>query len=150
MMIPEIFLTADAICMTLDNVCSGLVHYPQVIHSRLMHELPFMATEVIIMRLVALGISRQDAHEEIRVLSHQASAVVKNEGGKNDLVERMKKTKFFEPIWADVDGLLDPKNFIGRCPEQVERYCGPGGEVEKALAPYKKHIDASKAVELTV
>lgn len=102
------------------------------------------------MRLVALGISRQEAHEEIRVLSHQASAVVKNEGGKNDLVERMKKTKFFEPIWADVDGLLDPKNFIGRCPEQVERYCGPGGEVEKALAPYKKHIDASKAVELTV
>jgi adenylosuccinate lyase len=150
MYIPEMFLAADAICMTMDNVFSGLVIYPRVIHSHIMDELPFMATEVIIMRLVALGRSRQDAHEEIRVLSHQASAVVKQEGGKNDLIERIKNTEFFEPIKADLDNLLDPKNFVGRCGEQVERYCGAGGEVEKVLAPYKKQIDASQTVELTV
>jgi len=100
--------------MTLDNVVSGLVVYPQRINSRLMEELPFMATENIIMKLVSLGASRQEAHEEIRVLSHQASDVVKKEGGRNDLIERIKKTKYFEPIWAEVDGMLDAKNFIGR------------------------------------
>jgi len=148
--IPEMFLSADAICMTMDNVVSGLVVYPQRIHSRVMEELPFMATEVIIMRLVALGRSRQDAHEEIRVLSHQASDVVKKEGGKNDLIERIKKTEFFSPIWADLDNLLDPKNFIGRSSELVEKFCGPGGEVEAALKPFRKQIDSSKTVELSV
>ena len=136
--------------MTLDNVVSGLVVYPKRIHSRLMEELPFMATENIVMKLVSLGKSRQDAHEEIRVLSHQASDVVKKEGGKNDLIERIKKTEFFQPVWGEIDGLLDPVNFIGRCPEQVVRFCGEGGEVETALKPYLKKIKDSKAVELTV
>jgi adenylosuccinate lyase len=144
------FLSADTIMITLDNVVSGLVVYPGRIHSRLMEELPFMATENIIMKLVSLGKSRSDAHEEIRVLSHQASDIVKRCGGKNDLLERIKKTEFFKPVWGEIDGMLNPKNFIGRCPEQVDRYCGPGGEVEKALEPYKKHIDASKVVELSV
>ncbi|KAI9730649.1 MAG: adenylosuccinase ade13 [Claussenomyces sp. TS43310] len=148
--IPEMFLSADAICITMDNVVSGLVVYPKRIHSRVMEELPFMATEAIIMRLVALGRSRQDAHEEIRVLSHQASDIVKKEGGKNDLIERIKKTEFFSPVWADLDDLLDPKNFIGRSSESVEKFCGPGGEVEAALKPFRKQIDSSKAIELSV
>jgi len=148
--LPEMFLTADAVSITLDNVVSGLVVYPARIHSRLMEELPFMATENIIMKLVSLGKSRQDAHEEIRVLSHQASDIVKKEGGKNDLIERIKKTPFFEPIWGMLDTMLDPKNFIGRSPLQVERYCGAGGEVEQALLPYKKYIASSAAVELTI
>jgi adenylosuccinate lyase len=146
--IPELFLSADAICMTLDNVVSGLVVYPKRIHSRLMEELPFMATENIIMKLVSLGKSRQDAHEEIRVLSHQASDVVKKEGGKNDLIERIKKTEFFKPVWGEVDALLDPVNFIGRCPEQVTEFVE--GEVQEALKPYKKAIEESEDVELTV
>ncbi|RDW61378.1 adenylosuccinate lyase [Coleophoma crateriformis] len=148
--IPEMFLSADAICMTLDNVVSGLVVYPNKIHSRLMEELPFMATENIIMKLVSLGESRQDAHEEIRVLSHQASDVVKKEGKNNDLIERIKKTEFFKPVWGEVDGLLDPVNFIGRCPEQVLKYCGENGEIQEALKPYKKYIEESEDVELTV
>ncbi|KAF8865677.1 adenylosuccinate lyase [Acephala macrosclerotiorum] len=148
--IPHMFLSADAILMTLDNVCSGLVVYPKRIHARLMEELPFMATENMIMKMVALGKSRQDAHEEIRVLSHEASIVVKEEGGKNNLIDLIKKSEFFEPIWGEVDDMLDPTLFIGRCPEQVMKYCGPGGEVEEALKPYKKHIDASTKVELTV
>ena len=148
--IPEIFLSADAICMTLDNVVSGLVIYPNTIHSRLMQELPFMATENIIMKLVSLGISRQDAHEEIRVLSHQASDVVKREGGTNDLIERIKRTEFFKPVWGDIDELLDPTHFIGRCPEQVEKFCGEEGEIQKALKPYKKFLEESRDIELSV
>lgn len=148
--IPEIFLSADAICMTLDNVVSGLVIYPNTIRSRLMEELPFMVTENIIMKLVSLGVSRQDAHEEIRVLSHQASDVVKKHGGKNDLIERIKKTEFFKPVWEEIDSLLDPVHFIGRCPEQVLRFCGEGGEVQKALGPYEKFFEEGKDVELSV
>ncbi|KAM5351384.1 hypothetical protein ACJ41O_004107 [Fusarium nematophilum] len=83
--IPEMFLLADAICFGLDNITNGLVVYPTVIASRVTAELPFMITEEIIMRLCAKGVSRQDAHEETRVLSHQASAVVKQEGKPNDL-----------------------------------------------------------------
>ncbi|KAL9102443.1 MAG: hypothetical protein Q9163_002404 [Psora crenata] len=142
--------SADAICMTLDNVVSGLVIYPNTIQSRLMEELPFMVTENIIMKLVSLGISRQDAHEEIRLLSHQASDVVKKDGRKNDLIERIKKTDFFKPVWEEIDSLLDPANFIGRCPEQVLRFCGEGGEVQAALEPYKKTFEESKDVELSV
>ena len=136
--------------MTLDNVVSGLVIYPNTIRSRLMEELPFMVTENIIMKLVSLGVSRQDAHEEIRLLSHQASDVVKRHGGKNDLVERIKKTEFFKPVWGEIDNLLDPLNFIGRCPEQVLRFCGKGGDVQMALEPYRKFFEKSKDVELSV
>jgi len=149
--IPEAFLAADSIMITLDNVVSGLVVYPAVIRGRLMAELPFMATENIIMKLVAKGASRQEAHEEIRVLSHQASAVVKKEGKPNDLIERIKNTKFFDSVKDEIDEMLDPKNFIGRCPEQVVKYCQePEGEVQIALKPYKKYIDGSKTAELSV
>lgn len=148
--LPEIFLAADAIAMTLDNVVSGLVVYPARIHARVMEELPFMATENIIMKLVSQGKSRQDAHEEIRVLSHQASAVVKQQGGQNDLISRIKNTSFFDGVKDEIDGMLDPKNFIGRCPEQVVKYCGEGGEIQQALKKYEKYIQGSKEVELTV
>ena len=144
------FLSADAIYMTLDNVVSGLVVYPSRIYSHLMEELPFQVTENIIMKLVSLGKLRQDAHEETRVLSHQASDVVKNEGKKIDLIERIKKTEFFKPVWEEIDALLDPMNFIGRRPEQVLKFCGDGGEVQEALKPYKKFIDESEDVELHV
>ncbi|EER36950.1 adenylosuccinate lyase [Histoplasma capsulatum H143] len=143
--IPEMFLSADAILIAMDNVVSGLVVYPARIR-----KLPFMATENIMMKMVSLGKSRQDAHEEIRVLSHQASDVVKNQGGKNDLIERMKKSKFLAPVAGDLDQLLDPMNFIGRCPEQVEKFCGPYGEVQQALKPYKHFIHLSKVSELFV
>jgi adenylosuccinate lyase len=144
------FLSADAICMTLDSVVSGIVVYPNRIRSRLMEEIPFIATENIIMKLVSLGKSRQVAHEEIRVLSRQASDVVKQQGMKNDLIERIKKTEFFKPVWGEVDDLLDPMNFIGRCPEQVSKFCREGGEVQEALKPYKKFIEESEDVELNI
>lgn len=148
--IPEAFLSADAILLTLNNVCSGLVVYPAVIRSHIMAELPFMATENILMKLVSKGGNRQRAHEEIRVLSHQASVVVKG-GQPNDLIERIKKNPFFSSIVDEIDEMMDPKNFIGRCPEQVINYCqDPEGEVQTKLKPYKKYIEASNAVELSV
>ena len=74
------------------------------------------------MALTAEGISRQDAHEEIRTLSQQAARTVKVEGGENDLLERIRNTEFFKPIVEQLEKLLDPKTFIGRAPEQVAEF----------------------------
>ncbi|CAH2352272.1 adenylosuccinate lyase [[Candida] railenensis] len=140
--LPSAFLTADIVLSTLQNITSGLVVYPKVIERRIMAELPFMATENIIMAMVEKGGSRQDCHEEIRVLSHQASAVVKQEGGDNDLIQRVKNTKYFEPIWNDLEGLLDPSTFVGRAPQQTEKFVNV--DVKKALEPFKQFINDEK------
>ncbi|KEZ46136.1 hypothetical protein SAPIO_CDS0998 [Scedosporium apiospermum] len=121
-----------------------------VIASRVAAELPFMVTEEIIMRLCAKGVSRQDAHEEIRVLSHQAGAVVKQEGKPNDLVERIKANEFFKPIWGELDGMLKAELYTGRSSQIVEKYCGPGGPVSKALAPYADYIRNATTAKLNV
>lgn len=99
------------------------------------------------MALVKKGVSRQDAHEEIRVLSHQASAAVKLEGKANDLIERIRVTPFFEPIIPELDTLLDGKTFIGRAPQQVDKYLGSSGDVEKVLKKYKQSGLEEKAGE---
>ncbi|KAI9150114.1 Adenylosuccinate lyase [Paramyrothecium foliicola] len=148
--IPEMMLLADAICIGLDNVSDGLVVYPKRIAAHVQAELPFMITESIMMKLCAQGASRQEAHEQIRVLSHEAGSVVKNEGKPNDLVARIKSNEFFKPIWNDLDGMLDATLYTGRSAEIVEKYCGPGGAVEKALAPYKEYIEGSSTAELNV
>lgn len=148
--IPEMFLLADAILIGMDNVTNGLVVYPARIHAHVMEELPFMATENILMKLAEHGVSRQESHEEIRVLSHQASAVVKQQGAKNDLVERMKKSDFFRPVWGDIDAMLDPKLFIGRCPEIVERFCGTGGVIDNKIEKYKVYIENTETAQLSV
>lgn len=145
--IPSAFLTADILLSTLTNITSGLVVYPKVIERRIASELPFMATENIIMAMVEKGGSRQDCHEEIRVLSHQASAVVKQEGGDNDLIARVKKTKYFEPIWNELDTLLDPSTFVGRAPQQTEKFIK--NDVAKALEPFKQYIN-EESVSLSV
>jgi adenylosuccinate lyase len=120
--IPEAFLTADIVLTTLQNVSEGMVVYPAIIARHIHAELPFMATENIIMEMVRLGGDRQHCHEQIRVLSHQAGKVVKEEGGDNDLIERIKKDPFFEPIHYKLDQLLDPQTFIGRAPQQVDHF----------------------------
>ncbi|KAI5807913.1 L-Aspartase-like protein [Peziza echinospora] len=145
--LPEAFLTADILLSTLDNVVSGLVVYPAVIARRIREELPFMATENIIMRIVALGGSRQDAHEKIRVLSHEASAVVKLEGKDNDLIQRIAKDEFFKPIWGELESLMKPETFVGRAPEQVVKFVNT--EVAAALKPWQGQL-GTKAIELSV
>ncbi|KAK3340259.1 adenylosuccinate lyase [Neurospora tetraspora] len=146
--IPEMFLLADSILLALDNVTNGLVVYPSVVRARIDQELPFMATESILMKLAQHGVSRQDAHEEIRVLSHQASAVVKQEGGKNDLLERIKKNEFFKPVWGEIDGLVDPALFIGNSPKIVEDYCN--GEVAERLSRYQETLSKAETAQLSI
>ena len=148
--LPESYLCADAVLQILDNVVGGFVVYPAVIRRRINEELPFMATEHIIMALHEKGISRQDAHEEIRVLSHQASDVVKKEGRDNDLMDRIRRTKFFEPIIGQLNQLLEPSEYVGRAPQQVERFTGPGGEVQMALEKYEDAIGRGGTVHLSV
>ncbi|RYP51291.1 hypothetical protein DL769_010834 [Monosporascus sp. CRB-8-3] len=148
--IPETMLLADAILIGLDNITDGLVVYPKRIAAHVQSELPFMVTETIIMRLCARGKSRQEAHEQIRVLSHEAGSVVKNEGKPNDLVERIRSNEFFKPIWGELDGMLKAELYTGRSAEIVDKYCGPGGPVEKALAPYLEYIKGATTAELDV
>ncbi|KAG0749294.1 hypothetical protein G6F57_002765 [Rhizopus arrhizus] len=146
--LPEAFLTTDIILTTLQNICEGMVVYPKVIERRILQELPFMATENIIMAMVKKGGDRQECHEEIRVLSHQAGHVVKMEGGENDLIERIKKTKYFEPIWNELPRLLDPSTFIGRAPQQVDSFLAK--HVKPALAPYQDILKQDSKAELSV
>ena len=91
---------------------------------------------------------RQGAHERIRVLSHQAARVVKEEGGQNDLIERIKKDTYFEPIRGILDDLLEPKTFIGRAPEHVQEFVKEWAE--PALKPYEEKVEKAKSVELAV
>ncbi|KAG8518128.1 Adenylosuccinate lyase [Galemys pyrenaicus] len=131
----EAFLTADALLNTLQNISEGLVIYPKVIERRIRQELPFMATENIIMAMVKVGGNRQDCHEKIRVLSQQAAAVVKQEGGDNDLIERIQADPYFSPIHSQLDRLLEPSSFTGRAPQQVQRFLEE--EVYPLLKPYE-------------
>ncbi len=121
--IPELFLAADAVLNIMLNVSGGLVVYPKVIEKRIMSELPFMATENIMMDEVKLrGGNRQELHERIRELSMEAAAVVKQQGGDNDLIERIVKDPLFKASEEDIRKTLNPKNFIGRAPGQVAEF----------------------------
>uniref|UniRef100_A0A3B3RZ92 Adenylosuccinate lyase n=1 Tax=Paramormyrops kingsleyae TaxID=1676925 RepID=A0A3B3RZ92_9TELE len=142
----ESFLTADIILSTLQNITEGLVVYPKVIERHIRHELPFMATENLIMAMVKAGGNRQDCHEKIRVLSQQAAAVVKQEGGDNDLLARVKADPYFAPILGELDTLLDPKTFIGRAPQQVSRFLSE--EVYPLLEPFKEKMNVKIELEL--
>ncbi len=142
----EAFLTADAVLGILQNVSEGLVVYPKVIERRIMQELPFMATENFIMAIVKAGGDRQECHEQIRVLSHEAAAVVKQEGGDNDLIERIKKSDYFKPIHDQIEALMDPSTFIGRAPQQVERFLSE--EVDAVLKPYAEQLAGSSELHV--
>lgn len=108
-------------------------------------------SENIIMRLVALSRSRQEAHERIRVLSHEAASVVKNQGRDNDLIERIRADTFFAPIVPELDAMLDPKTFVGMAPRQVEKFLEPRGEVATALERYAEGLSrGGERVELSV
>uniref|UniRef100_A0A3Q3QFB1 Adenylosuccinate lyase n=1 Tax=Monopterus albus TaxID=43700 RepID=A0A3Q3QFB1_MONAL len=144
--LPESFLTADIILSTLQNITEGLVVYPKVIERHIRLELPFMATENIIMAMVKAGENRQDCHEKIRVLSQEAAAVVKQEGGDNDLMARVQRDPYFAPVLEQLDALLDPKTFTGRAPQQVARFLSE--EVRPLLEPYKAKMDVKIELEL--
>jgi len=145
--IPEAFLTADTILLLLNNIFSNLVVYPATIRKHIRAELPFMATENIIMEMVKQGASRQECHEKIRVLSVAAAKVVKEQGGENDLLQRIREDQYFMGIWAKLEELTDETTFTGRAGEQVGRFVG--GEVAAALDTWRDRITGEK-VELKV
>lgn len=117
--LPQAFLAVDAILIIWKNILEGLVVYPKMIEKHIMAELPFMATEYIIMEGVKRGGDRQELHELIRVHSMEAGKQVKVEGLENDLIERITNDSSFDIDREKLMEILDPKNFIGFAPEQV-------------------------------
>ena len=120
--VPEAFLAVDAILNLYINVVDGLVVYPKVIEQHLKKELPFMATENIMMRAVKKGGDRQVLHEAIRCHSMAAAKIIKEEGGENDLIDRLAADPLFKMTREEIESILKPENFIGRADRQVEEF----------------------------
>lgn len=143
--VPEAFLAVDAILNIYINIADGMVVYPKVIEKHILDELPFMATENIMMEAVKKGGDRQELHERIRVHSMEAAKKVKVEGQKNDLIERIAADPAFNLNLDELNAVLEPKNYIGRSPSQVEEFIN---EVVKPILEKNKDIDVK--VELKV
>lgn len=140
--IPEAFLAIDGILSLYANVADGLVVYPKVIEQRLRKELPFMATENIMMDAVKKrGADRQQLHERIRVHSMAASKVIKEEGGENDLLERIADDEVFGVTLEELENILQPEKYTGRAKEQTEDFLN---ETVKPVLDRYKDIESEK------
>lgn len=137
--VPEAFLCIDAVLILYRNVVDGLVVYPKVIEQHLMNELPFMATENIMMDAVKKGGDRQELHERIRQHSMEAGKTVKIEGKKNDLLERIASDSMFGLTIEELNKIMEPRNFVGRAPEQTEEFIN--GYVNPILEENKELIE---------
>lgn len=142
--IPEAFLAVDGVLEILINVLDGLVVYPKVIAARVAAELPFMATENILMAAVKAGGDRQKLHEKIRRHSQAAAARVKQMGKRNDLIDRLKADDAFGRV--DFRSVLNAKNYVGRAPQQVDEF------VRDMVVPVRRKYrkELNKKVELKV
>ncbi len=146
--LPEAFLATDIVLSLLINITDGLQLWPKVIEKRLQAELPFMATENLLMEAVKHGGNRQELHEVIR--SHSMAAVrrVKEEGADNDLLERLKSDPAFACIRDRFDSLVDPRAFVGRAPEQVGDFLA--GSVWPLLAKYRAELEDASGESVNV
>lgn len=135
--VPEAFLAIDGILDLYLNVVDGLVVYDKVIYQRFMKEIPFMATENIMMDAVKRGGNRQELHELIREYSMQAGATVKKEGKENNLVDLIAADPAFGMTKEEIEAILEPKNFVGRASEQTEEFIT---EVVKPVLDANKDI----------
>jgi adenylosuccinate lyase len=140
LVIPQAFLAIDAILLLYENVARGMVVYPAVIARNLRDELPFMATENILMAAVAAGGDRQDLHERIRVHSQAAAEQVKKLGKPNDLLERLASDSAFSSV--SLDRLVDGSQFVGRAPEQVDEILAE--HVEPLRRKYPQALSAGE------
>jgi len=131
--IPEAFLATDAILVLMDNVVCGLEVHPARIRRRLADELPFMATEELIVRAVRAGGERQQAHERIRQASIAAARALKDGADRNDMLERLAADSEFNVPLDEMRRMLDPRRFIGRAPRQVDEF------LEEIVAPLIAH-----------
>ena len=144
--IAQAFLSVDAILNLYLNISENLVVYEKVIAKHIAAELPFMATENIMMECVKAGGNRQELHERIRVLSMEASKNVKVEGKDNNLIDLIKADDMFSAVKDRLDGILDAKNFIGRSPEQVEEFLS--AEIDPILEKHKALLGESGEVRV--
>ena len=145
--VPEAFLAIDGILNLYANVADGLVVYPKVIESRLRKELPFMATENIMMDAVKYrGADRQVLHEKIRQHSMAASRVIKEEGGENDLLERIAADEAFGVTLEDLEKILQPEKYTGRAKEQTEDFLEE--EVKPVLERYSNIQDEKPEINV--
>ena len=120
--IPECFLATDAILGLMENVAAGLEVHPARIRRRLMDELPFMATEELIVRAVRAGGNRQEAHERIRKYSIDSARALKDGAARNDLLDRIAEDAAFDVSRDELDRAMDPMRFVGRAPQQVDEF----------------------------
>jgi adenylosuccinate lyase len=137
LVLPQAFLAVDAVLLLYRNVAEGLVVYPEVIAKNLREELPFMATENILMAGVAAGGDRQDLHERIRVHSQAAAVEVKQHGRPNDLLERLAADKAFAGV--DLKNAVDPRKLTGRSAEQVVEF------LAEVVKPIRARYSASQS-----
>ena len=145
--VPEAFLAVDAILNIYRNVASGLVVHPKVIEKHVLEELPFMASENIMMDAVVRGGDRQELHERIRVLSQEAGRNVKDLGLSNNLIDLIAADPAFGMTKEELTAHLEPSRYIGRCPEQVEEFLTQ--EVQPVLEKYAGVL-GEKETELKV
>ena len=126
------------------NVADGLVVYPKVIEQHLLKELPFMATENIMMDAVKRGGDRQQLHEAIRVHSMAAGKVIKEQGGENDLLERIAGDPMFGVTLEELKEILKPEKYVGRAPEQTREF------LDEVLGPVLERYRNTKTSEAEV
>ena len=144
--LPEAFLATDVILSILINVTDGLQVWDKVIAKHINAELPFMATENLLMETVKRGGDRQELHEVIREHSMAAGRRVKEEGLENDLLDRLRNDPAFAAIKDDFDSLIDPAAFIGRAPQQVEAFLAE--TVRPLLAAHASELGSGDAVNV--
>ena len=144
--IPEAFLGVDAILSLVSNIMNGLIIWPKMIENRINSELPFMATENILMAAVKAGGDRQELHEAIREHSMAAAKQVKQAGNANDLLDRIKKDELFAEIAEQVDEIVNPVAFVGRAPEQVTEFLA--NEVHPVLKEYFGEISEGDEIKV--
>lgn len=148
LVLPEAFLTVDIILSLLSNIAEGIQVWPNVIAKHVAAELPFMATENIMMEAVKAGGDRQKLHEAIRVHSMEAGKKVKMEGAENDLLERLKRDPLFIKIAHRMDDIVNPKAFIGRAPEQTEEFIREA--VQPVLEKFAEEMKKESTEKITV
>ncbi len=146
--LPEAFLATDIVLSLLINITDGLQLWPKVIEKRVRAELPFMATENLLMEAVKHGGNRQELHEVIRRHSMAAVRRVKEEGAENDLLERLKSDPAFACIREQFDSLVNPRAFVGRAPEQVEEFLT--GSIRPLLEKYRNELEKASGESINV
>jgi adenylosuccinate lyase len=144
--VPEIFLATDAILILYQNVARGLTVYPKMIERQIERELPFMATEEIMMEAVRRGGDRQELHSRIRRYAMEAGRVVKEEGGENDMLRRIADDSTFGLSATDLQVLTDPGRFVGRAPGQTVNFIER--QINPVLDRYRKLLGSEEEVRV--